>query len=246
VDRHGLDGRRALVTGGCEGIGLAIVWALAGRGAEVFANHPPPGSGGGPDATRLPSGCAMLEADVGSEHAVAAMFERLGGDGGLDILVNNAGIFPRAEVSEIDEAGWEAVFDVNLKGAFRCAREASRLMRDSPCGRIVNVASTAAITGAARGVHYAASKGGMIAMTCSLARALAPKVTVNAVAPGMTRTSQPGRDARGFRKAGTRIPLGRVAEPEDIAEVVAFLAGPSSGYITGQTIVVDGGAALVR
>jgi NAD(P)-dependent dehydrogenase (short-subunit alcohol dehydrogenase family) len=244
ADEHILDGRRALVTGGSEGIGLAIVRVLAGLGAEVVVNHPPSGPGSEPTAAELPPGCETVEADVADAEAVAAMFDRLGDGGVLDILVNNAGVFARAELAELEEAWWDAALDVNLKGAFQCSREASKLFADSRCARIVNVASTAALTGSRRGVHYAASKGGMIAMTRSLALALAPRVTVNAVAPGMTRTRQPGRDARGFREAGTRIPLGRVAEPEDIADVVAFLAGPGGRYITGQTIVVDGGAVL--
>lgn len=240
-----LPGLRALVTGGCQGIGLATARALLASGAEVVVNRPPDAAVG-PTAGDLPPDVLVLEADIADADAVAAMFRRLAdGDGQLDILVNNAGIFPRAEALDIDEAQWDAVLDVNLKGAFNCARSAVPLMSGSTCGRIVNVASTAAIRGSRRGVHYAASKGGMIAMTRSLARALAPAITVNAVAPGMTRTRQPGRDARRFAEAGQEIPLGRVAEPEDIADVITFLAGPGSRYITGETIVVDGGAMLV-
>jgi NAD(P)-dependent dehydrogenase (short-subunit alcohol dehydrogenase family) len=197
-------------------------------------------------AADLPSDVLVLEADIADLDAVAAMFRQLAEDGGqLDILVNNAGIFPRAEPLDIDEGQWDAVFDVNLKGAYNCVRLAAPLMKRSSSARIVNVASTAAIQGSRRGVHYAASKGGMIAMTRSLARALAPTITVNAVAPGMTRTQQPGRDARRFAEAGEEIPLGRVAEPEDIADVITFLSGPGSRYITGETIIVDGGATLV-
>lgn len=236
-----VSGLRALVTGGCQGIGLATTRALLASGAEVVVNRPPDAP-----AADLPSDVLVLEADIADLDAVAAMFRRLAEDGGqLDILVNNAGIFPRAEPLDIDEGQWDAVFDVNLKGAYNCVRLAAPLMKRSSCARIVNVASTAAIQGSRRGVHYAASKGGMIAMTRSLARALAPTITVNAVAPGMTRTQQPGRDARRFAEAGEEIPLGRVAEPEDIADVITFLSGPGSRYITGETIIVDGGATLV-
>jgi 3-oxoacyl-[acyl-carrier protein] reductase len=246
-DTWSLKGRQALVTGGCEGIGLAIVRALTSLGAHVVVNHPPSARWETTIPSDLTAGCQTMEADIGDASAITDMFKRVAESAGhLDILVNNAGIFPRTDVLEVDESQWDDVLAVNLRGAFLCAREAICLMEKSPCARIVNIASTAAITGSPHGVHYAASKGGVVAMTRSLARALAPRITVNAVAPGMTRTRQPERDARGFEEAGTRIPLGRVAEPDDIADVVAFLAGGGSRYITGQTIVVDGGAVLAQ
>jgi NAD(P)-dependent dehydrogenase (short-subunit alcohol dehydrogenase family) len=240
-----LKGRQALVTGGCEGIGLAIVRALTSLGAYVVVNHPPSTRWDTVTPVDLPAECCTVEADVGDAKAITGMFERVADASGcLDILVNNAGVFPRTPFMELDESQWDDVLAVNLKGAFLCAQEATRLLKGSECARIINIASTAFMTGSPRGVHYAASKGGMVAMTRSLARALAPDITVNAVAPGMTRTRQPERDARAFEEAGSQIPLGRIAEPNDIADVVAFLAGAGSRYITGQTIVVDGGAVL--
>jgi 3-oxoacyl-[acyl-carrier protein] reductase len=240
-----LQGRRALVTGGCEGIGLAIVRALTSLGAHVVVNHPPSTRWDTVTSVDLPAECHIVEADIGDSKAITGMFERVADASEcLDILVNNAGIFPRTPVTELDESQWDDVLAVNLKGAFLCAQEAVHLLQRSQCARIINISSTAFMTGSPRGVHYAASKGGMVAMTRSLARALAPDITVNAVAPGMTRTRQPERDARSFEEAGSEIPLGRIAEPNDIADVVAFLAGAGSRYITGQTIVVDGGAVL--
>jgi len=240
-----LKGRRALVTGGAEGIGLGVVEALAALGAEVLVNRPPDDRWEAAGPIELPPGCEELVADVADSGAVAAMFEGVAeAHGSLDILVNNAGVYPRAEVADVEEALWDDVLGVNLKGMFFCTQAAAPLMEGSDCARVVNLASTDAIKGPPRGVHYSASKGGVVSMTRALAVALAPRINVNAVAPGLTRTRQPERTEREFDEAGPSIPLGRAAEPADIADVVAFLAGPASRYVTGQTIVVDGGATL--
>ncbi|WP_406376149.1 3-oxoacyl-ACP reductase FabG [Streptomyces sp. NBC_00647] len=241
-----LTGRTALVTGGGSGIGLAVARTLAGLGARVAVNRLP-GSGTESGAEELPAGCFSVEADVRDREQVAAMFSDARHQlGRLDILVNNAGVFPRAKVLELDEETWDLVLDTNLKGAFLCAQEAAPLMMAQRSGRIVNVASSAAFTGSPKGAHYAASKGGLVALGKSLARAFAEYgITVNTVAPGVTRTGQPGLDEEGFAAKGKEIPLGRVASPQDVAYAVAYLVGDAGSYLTGQTIGVNGGAVMV-
>ncbi|MGW0330833.1 SDR family NAD(P)-dependent oxidoreductase [Streptomyces sp. NPDC003011] len=241
-----LEGRTVLVTGGGSGIGRAVVETLAALGARVAVNHPP-GTPPEGDGGQLPEGCFPVAADVRDRQQVAAMFETVGRRfGRLDVLVNNAGVFPRAQVLDLDEALWDLVLDTNLKGAFLCAQQAAALMIPQGGGRIVNVSSSAAFTGSPKGAHYAASKAGLVALGKSLARALAGHgITVNTVAPGVTRTAQPGLDDEGFAAEGLKIPLGRVARPQDVANTVAFLVGDLGGYLTGQTLGVNGGAVMV-
>ncbi|MET7369753.1 SDR family oxidoreductase [Streptomyces sp. NPDC005566] len=234
-----LAGQVALVTGGGTGIGAGIALMLAGLGAQVVVNQPELSPPSGP--------YTVIPADVRDRGQVSRMFAQVHETfSRLDVLVNNAGIFPRADPLDLGEDIWDAVLDTNLKGAFFCAQEAARLMIPQRYGRIVNIASSAALTGSPRGAHYAASKAGMIGMGKSLARALARhRITVNTVAPGMTWTDQPGLDAQGFEEEGRKIPLGRVASPGDVAGAVAYLVGESGGYITGQTLQVNGGAVML-
>jgi NAD(P)-dependent dehydrogenase (short-subunit alcohol dehydrogenase family) len=244
-----LTGQTALVTGGNQGIGWAISEALARHGARVVVNYP--------DEAHYPRDLASLggnaeavRADVAQLAEIEAMFgfldERVGA---VDILINNAGIYPRAPVLELDEATWDAVIDVNLKGTFFCAQQAARRMAPRGSGRIINIASDSALVPSAVGAHYCASKAGVIAVTKSLALALAPHgILINAIAPGLTDTAQPrygmsedeiaayGRDS---------IPLGRIAQPADIARATLFLAGDLSGFMTGQTIFVNGGSLMI-
>ncbi|MFC7930735.1 SDR family NAD(P)-dependent oxidoreductase [Streptomyces cinereoruber] len=241
-----LAGRTALVTGGGSGIGRAVVVTLASLGARVAVNHPP-GAAPAPDGEELPDGCFAVPADVRDRRQVSALFETVGRRfDRLDILVNNAGVFPRAQVLDIDEAGWDLVLDTNLKGAFFCSQEAAAMMVPQRSGRIVNVASSAALTGSPKGAHYAASKAGLVGLGKSLARALGGYgITVNTVAPGVTRTAQPGLDEDGFLAEGRKVPLGRVARAQDVADTVAFLVGDAAGYLTGQTLGVNGGTVMV-
>lgn len=173
-------------------------------------------------------------------------FERAWGK--PDGLVNNAGIFPRARAFDMKLAEWEEVLRVNLTGTFVTARTVAARMKDLGRGAIVNTASGRALAGAANGAHYAASKGGIIALTKSLALDWAAYgIRVNCVIPGLTDTAQP-RVEMGDNElyaAGARIPMGRIGRPEDIAAVVAFLLSDDSGYMTGQSVAANGGAIMV-
>jgi 3-oxoacyl-[acyl-carrier protein] reductase len=244
-----LRGKTALVTGGNQGIGWAIAEAFAAHGARVVVNYP--------DAARYPARLGdlgpealALQADVGTLSAIEAMFAALDEQTiAVDILVNNAGIFPRGSVLELDEATWDAVHDVNLKGTFFCAQHAARRMVPRQTGTIINLASVSAVEPDVNGAHYCASKAGVVALTKSLALALAPHgITVNALAPGLTDTAQP-RDGMSEAQIAdyvrTRIPMGRIAEPEDIARGALFLAGDLARFVTGQTIFIDGGSLMM-
>ena len=177
------------------------------------------------------------------------MVGRVAGElGPLTILVNNAGVFPRVDFLAMTEADWDHVLDVNLKGSFLCAQAAARRMVEAGRGgAIVNLGSVA-MRGTPLGVHYSASKAGIMGMTCAMALALAPhRIRVNAIAPGLTDTAQPryGNTEAELVERARLIPLeGRMATPEEIARVVVFLAAEDSGWITGQTIHVNGGAFM--
>ena len=190
--------------------------------------------------TTLGEETIALKADVGDVGQIRAMFAQLADVfGGIDILVNNAGIFPRATALELDEATWNRVHDVNLRGTFFCSQEAARLMIPRGFGRIVNIASDAALLPAARGSHYNASKAGVLALTKSLALEFAPyHIAVNAVAPGLTDTAQPryGMTEEEIAIEGAATPWGRIATAEDVARAVLYLASPLSEYVTGETV----------
>jgi 3-oxoacyl-[acyl-carrier protein] reductase len=164
------------------------------------------------------------------------------------ILVNNAGVFPRVDFLRMTEADWDHVLDVNLKGSFLCAQAAARRMVDAGIGgAVVNLASVA-MRGTPLGVHYSASKAGVMGLTRAMALALAPhRIRVNAIAPGLTDTAQPryGNSETELVELARQIPLdGRMAHPEEIARVAVFLVSEESGWITGQTIHVNGGAFM--
>jgi NAD(P)-dependent dehydrogenase (short-subunit alcohol dehydrogenase family) len=243
-----LDGKVALVTGAAQGIGRALSVGLSRRGATVVCGD----EAASDETARLIAGeggsAHVLGLDVSSPHDVRTAMEFLEGIGGIDILINNAGIFPRSPTLAMDEGEWDRVIAVNLKGTFLCSQAAGRMMRDQGRGgRIVNVTSGAAFLATPQSAHYSASKAGIVAFTRVLALELAPSgITVNAIAPGLTDTAQP----RGFysdedlRGIAQRIPLGRLAQPEEIVPAALFLCSEGAGYVTGQTLHVNGGLLM--
>jgi len=246
-----LAGKAGLVTGAQQGIGRGIALALAREGAAVAVNYLDDAAAGevvAEEARRAGVHAVAIAADVSSPAECSALVTAAARQlGGLDILVNNAGMFPRVAMLDMTEADWDFVLDINLKGGFFCAQAAARLMvgRGRP-GTIIGLASQA-IRGAARGVHYSASKGGVVAMTRAMALELAPHgIRVNAIAPGLTDTAQPryGHSEEELAAMGRTVPLGRMGRVDDVADVAVFLASDEARYITGQTIHVNGGSYM--
>jgi len=245
-----LSGQVAVVTGGSRGIGEAIVRRLAAEGAHVYATY----HRSAERAQQLESelraqGYAVqfLPANVASEEDVERCIEQIRREAGrLDILVNNAGVTLDRLLVRMTLQEWEEVIATNLRGAFLWSRAAVRLMLPQRSGRIINIGSVVGILGNPGQANYAASKAGLIGFTRALAKELASRnILVNCVAPGYVETAMtkqlPEAQRRALQEA---VPLGRVAAPEEIAAVVAFLASPEASYITGQTIVVDGGMSI--
>ncbi len=246
-----LSDRVAIVTGAQQGIGKAIALAYAREGAGVVVNYLDDAAGAEAIVGRIAAAggrARAVQGDVSAAEEVARMIDAAEALGGVDLLVNNAGIFPRADFLETTEAEWDRVLDVNLKGAFLCAREAAKAMvARGAGGAIVNIASVVANTGAPNGVHDAASQAGLVGLTRASALALAPHgIRVNAIAPGLTDTAQPryGMSEEEIAAAAARFPLGRLIQPEEIAEVAVFLACDDSRQMTGQTLHVNGGSFL--
>jgi NAD(P)-dependent dehydrogenase (short-subunit alcohol dehydrogenase family) len=240
--------RRAVVTGGAQGIGKAIALRLLDDGWAVTLLDA--------DAAALAAALAELEprgpvagqtVDVGEETQVRAAFERAAADGGgLDALFNVAGVMVEAPPEELPLEDWERVLRTNLTGAFLCARHAAPALRRRH-GAIVNVASTRAQMSEPDTEAYAASKGGLVALTHALAVSLGPEVRVNAISPGWIDVSRWGSPPE--RRPPDQLsaedhaqhPAGRVGRPEDVAALAVWLAGPDAGFITGQDVTLDGG-----
>lgn len=237
----------ALVTGGSRGIGRAICLRLAGAGAFVAVNYARNGQAARETLRLIGEAGGEAEAlcfDV-ADHgaatgAIAALIERRGR---VDILVNNAGESRDGLLVRMKEQDWDRVIDTNLKGAFNCSRAVAYAMMKRRSGRIVNVSSVVALSGNAGQANYSASKAGLIGLTKSLARELAPRgICVNAVAPGLIDTDMTSAMTEEQRERVLgEIPLSRLGTPDDVAGVVLFLASDEAGYITGQVIGVNGG-----
>ncbi|GGC33578.1 beta-ketoacyl-ACP reductase [Siccirubricoccus deserti] len=242
-----LDGKVALVTGATGGIGAAVAKALHAQGAAVALT--------GRRTAELEALAAELgervlvaPADLADPAAPAALVEAVeAGLGGLDILVNNAGFTRDMLALRMGDADWAAVLDVDLTAPFRLARTALRGMMKKRWGRIVSIASIVGVTGNAGQANYAAAKAGLIGMSKSLAQEVATRnVTVNVVAPGFVKTAM--TDALGEAQRSKlleRIPAARMGTPEDIAGAVAYLASAEAAWVTGQTLHVNGGMAMI-
>ena len=243
-----LEGKVALVTGAQQGIGRAIAVALARDGADVgvnFLDDASAAEGVAGEIRGLGRRAVTVQGDVSQTASVQGMVKTVvDALGPPDILVNNAGVFPRASFLELPEREWDHVLGINLKGSFLCAQAVARaLVAAGRPGAIVNISSSA-VRGDPRGVHYSSSKAGVVGLTRAMALALAPhRIRVNAIAPGLTDTAQPryGNTEEQIAERAREIPLGRIAQPEEIAKVAVFLASAESGWVTGELIHVNGG-----
>jgi 3-oxoacyl-[acyl-carrier protein] reductase len=246
-----LEGRVALVTGAGRGIGRAITEELARRGADIALadrlldvteqTAREVAETTGRQTIALPVDVSNLES---AKEMVDKAIERFGK---IDILVNNAGITRDNLIMRMDEADWDAVININLKGAWNCSKAVIRPMMKARYGRIVNISSVSGLAGQAGQTNYSASKAGLIGLTKALAREVASRqITVNAVAPGFVPTALTVDLPQELKEAMLKItPLGRMGKPEEIAYAVAFFASEEAGYITGQVLSVDGGMMMM-
>lgn len=243
-------GRVAIVTGAGRGIGRAVALRLAAEGASVAISYRSNDDAARETADAVREAgveCEVFKGDVASAEDVRALFEGVSAAfGRLDILVNNAGVTRDNLLMRMKEEEFDEVLRTNLGGTYLCTRAALRPMIRARWGRIVNVSSVVGLVGNAGQANYAASKAGIIGFTKSVAREVAQRgITANAVAPGYVETELTGSLPENVKEAiRTQVPMGRFGEAEEVAEVVAFLAGEGAGYVTGQTIAVDGGMTM--
>jgi 3-oxoacyl-[acyl-carrier protein] reductase len=246
-----LQGKTALVTGGATGMGNGICELFAAEGAKVAVNY----RASAAEAAALVESildqggeAVAMQADVSDESQVRAMMAEIDSRWGrLDHLINNAGwsqVTPHADLDALTDEIWDRTLNTNLRGAFYCVRQAVPLMRNNGGGSIVNNSSASAWHGAGSSIVYSASKAAMVNLTRSLARALAPEIRVNAIAPGLIRTRFAGWPEVAFEKANQSTPLGRIATVEEVAKTVLFLAADATGT-TAETVLIDGGRTIL-
>ena len=245
-----LEGKTALITGGSRGIGRAIAVLFAKEGAKVAINY-----AGNQQAAQETIGMIQacggeaiaIQCDVSDGVAVEAMVKQVKeAFGHIDIMVNNAGIARDGLLLRMKEEDWDSVMDTNLKGVFHCTKAVARIMMKQKKGSIVNISSVVGLIGNAGQANYAAAKAGIIGFTKSIAKELASRgIRVNAIAPGFIGTEMTDSLPEEIKKSMLAgIPLGRMAQPEEVAAGVLFLASDNAGYITGQTLHTDGGMVM--
>ena len=243
------EGKRVLVTGGSRGIGRATVEAFREAGARVAVNGRTAESTAEGIVAMGDDGLIAAPGDVGTvagcEAAVGAALDAFGG---LDVLVNSAGVAKARSVETCDEAFWDEVIDINLKGTFFCIRAAAAALRESR-GSIVNVASTSGLTGDANLSTYCASKGGVVLLTKALSGEFAPEVRINCVCPGWVDTdmakvyiNRSDDPAAARAEIDAESPMGRIARPDEVASSILYLASKVAGIVTGVVLPIDGGS----
>ena len=236
--------RYVMVTGGARGLGFAIAKVLAASGdCPILVDIDPEALAKA--VTDLPGAIAVVADLRRQAEAQGAFAEAVERAGTIDVLVNNAGVYPRKPILDLDDEAMDLVFDVNVRSMVHMTVAAARHMQPRKTGRIVSIASIDAYIPYAKNAHYAASKAAVISFTKSFAQELAPYgILVNAVSPGPIDT--PNLRALGiYEDLVQSLPLGRVADPSDIAEVVRFLASPNNRYMTGETVIASGGALMI-
>ncbi len=240
----------AVVTGGGRGIGRAVALRLANEGADVAISYRSNDASAEEALEEVRAAgvrCEVFKGDVSSPRDVESLFGGVNeAFGRVDILVNNAGLTRDNLMMRMKEDEFDEVMRTNLKGTYLCTREVLRPMIRARWGRIVNISSVVGLVGNAGQANYAASKAGIIGFTKSVAREVAQRgITANAVAPGYVETELTGSLSEKVKEAiRDQVPAGRFGEAEEVAEVVAFLAGEGAGYVTGQTVAVDGGMTM--
>lgn len=246
-----LTDRVAMITGCAGGLGRTLADKIAALGADVVVNDIPPAAEGAEQVAEMVqqrgrSALVTLGSVTSADDVAAATDAALDRFGKIDILINNAGITRDGLLIRMSEDDWDMVLDINLKGAFLCTRAVARPMMKARYGRIVNIASVAGVMGNAGQANYSASKGGLIAFTKTSAKELAGRnITCNAVAPGFIETQMTEILDKEVRAQWLQnIPLGRPGTPEDVADVVAFLASDAAAYVTGQVLNIDGGLIM--
>lgn len=245
-----LTGKTAIVTGGSRGIGRAIACCLAEEGANVaviFAGNTAAAEETLQQIKEKGGNAISIQCDVANEDAVAAMVKEVKDTfGSVDILVNNAGITRDGLLMRMKTSDWQAVLDTNLTGAFFCTKAVTKLMMKQRSGAIVNLTSVVGLTGNAGQANYAAAKAGIIGFTKSIAKELASRgIRANAIAPGCIDTDMTAVLSDAVKEEMLKtIPLGRVAQPEEVAKAVLFLVSDCASYITGQVLNVDGGMVM--